>query len=344
MRTRLLVCLLAVCSCSKSSKAPAPPPVEQASDPKPTQPAGPAKTARVHVQAESDTLDLVSGVAEWDGGALHVRLGEQAASCVDSSAGMALRFEVPRGPNGALATNRDVNVWVQLDRHGPLYYASLDPHHAVARLEPFEAKKGARVRGKLAFERRVTKRDGYGENEVVTPLLYKGAGDFDVELCGDAPADDVGEEVSAALAGKLGGTWSGKPLSLREGLAAVKVDPDSKEVYLESITFPVGEAVDCATSKTRPFSYLELNSMGGVSRAKPIRNEAQRVSVALNFAKGTHSYLFDQPGSRAWVRFEQLAWESGGEVKGTLVALSPRGAAEPFRILGTFTARICEGP
>ncbi|HEY3451991.1 MAG TPA: hypothetical protein VGK67_36870 [Myxococcales bacterium] len=300
-----------------------------------------AQVPSIRGEAEGETLDLRSGTAEWRRGGLEIRLADHEVGCADTSYDDRLSFEVPRGPKGAFSTGRDVNVWVQLNRSGPSYYGGLDPHHAVAKLEPFEAKKGARVRGKLSFERRLVRVTGYGADEVSTPLAYRGSGSFDVELCADAPEDRIGDEDPAALSGKLGGTWSGKPLRFFEGLATVEVEPDGGATRVGSLRFPIGEAVDCAALSVRPFAHLDLSSMGGVARGKSILGAAQRVSVGINFAKGDHSYLFDQNGSRAWVRFDQLGFEEGDEIAGTLAALSAPGEKESFRVLGRFKARIC---
>jgi hypothetical protein len=241
----------------------------------------------------------------------------------------------------AFPMERDVNVWVQLGRGGADYYAGLDPHHAVARLERFEPRRGARIRGTLELRRRVVKRTGYGSEETQKLLLYEGAGGFEVEICDDPPALDLPAQDATAIANNLGGTWNGKPLQIATGVAELNTDDDNDNLtHLSGIMFAPGEPYDCELAKQMPRMQLTLNSMGGTSKSKPLAGP-QRVSVGISHRDGGHSYLFDQEGHVSWIEFHRLAWQAGEMIEGTLYAASASGAEEPFRIMGRFKARIC---
>jgi hypothetical protein len=302
-RTYALACAIAA-ACSKHSEKPR---------------TDPPSVAREDAAPAQLTLDdrqpLNHGKARMADGELVVRMSNEPEACgfaLDVSSTRMLSIEIPPGPGGRFFAGIPVGVRA----YGFVDGSRVDylPAETVARLQPFEPLKGAKISGTIE--------------------LPRGGGAFEAELCElGRVSTSLPEEASDRPAA---GILDGRAFEPRKAFIELEKDPtrlDWLRVYQD-------EGLTCANAaKSSKKPALALDHIGGASARRPLVGSTQPAWAGGFHVPLERAYFVGR--MPAWVRFERLSFEPGAKVTGSL-AIQRQAKGEPTtRVSRRFEAEVC---
>ncbi len=322
--------------------APAPEPVDAGpiSAPAPVEPSEPA-TANVTLTVNDRQRPLQWGYASSGFSGVSVTLTSWPSSCElrEDGRGASLTFEVPAGPGRRFYAGHPigVNVAVKASDQKMQFPVDMGPMGAVlgdgvtlmmgpaavqVTVEPFEWKKGAHVRGTI---------DG---SEAVLIGASGASGTFDAEVCFDADPAAKGLADSApktpVKAKTVHALVRRRPKSQDE--AVDQSLKRSKGTYAEisRLVFYDKAKVPCGAAE--PPGFLQVQSLGGADATRPLTTQQPATAV---WREGNDAFA---AVSEAWVQLDELAFDEGKTVRGSLWTLKKKGQP-PFT--GRFEAVVC---
>jgi hypothetical protein len=286
-------------------------------------------------------------------GSLRVELSNEKLKCrggTPSDDAYTLSFELPSGPGGTFYAGYPIGVPVMYNHQRiKLKSSFVRPQFVKLQLDPFKLKEGEHLKGSLSFDHKYVETKGDDKKD----WKYSAAGDFDIEICEDRFNDYKKANVPLAAdapEGDVGGTFAGEKFKAKTVLAIVMKDFSSKKYYVDAIEFYGVDGVDCQNHWTegRKASYFYLTDIGGGSETTKFEGTKQPAQpwFAMPKGKGTAPTLKSfgyTGGRRAWVKLDNLDFEKGSKIKGTVFAESaPDAKAEDKGTIGgSFEAKVC---
>ena len=286
----------------------------------------------IDVSGQKKTLG--HGQAYLEEGQLRVRLTEQPASCEDKDSeltGFALRFQLPQGPK--LDHFKSAWVGTMLPILGPTgkTQTTIPQHRGEVRVDEFDKKAGALIKGSLRFRDQKKKRTD------------QGSGKFSATLCPlvDSKTEKTHEDQPfVPREGAAQGTFGEEPITIKSALAIVWKDATNDLVYLQTLELYRDAKVNCGNKSEHKSWVLRLNI--GLPAEKPSRKGAQPVRAELSRveqAEGRYMAQVDPLVGNHWVKMEQPRFRKG-QTLNALVVLHSDGKT-PAKLSGKIQAKVC---
>lgn len=194
-------------------------------------------------------------------------------------------------------------------------------------IEPFKYAKGEHIKGKVVLD--------YANKDVAS----KGSAVFDAEICDDSAPKGKGVAESAPN-GPISGTIGGKPFAGKKVFAKTGTLDDGKTKAITSLYVVQGEATCEDYDKQQ--NRLWISAFGAANEKQNLTgapvwfylhfiDDSQR-----DYNKGKYEL------GQTWLSFDNLSYEKGAVIKGSLVANLPDDDKAPAAdIGGHFEATIC---
>jgi hypothetical protein len=244
-------------------------------------------------------------LATMELGRLRVFLVEQPATCdtlYDLNDVARLMFDVPPGPGNTYFAGHDIGVNVN-GQAG--YMAAADPAQVVIRLDRVRVHKGAHITGTIdAVARTIPDLEAHGH--------------FDAILCDVDPVAHV-----PAAAPK-------KAVAVGTAIARLAHNDDGDQIGTIELYDQQGLTCDTAAGETPTRAIWE---MGGTGAAHPLTGVAQPALLAFDPEDFSKTSFWD-----GWVRFDNLAFTPGDEVRLSMWAQDTHGKRH---VGGTLRALVC---
>ncbi len=244
-------------------------------------------------------------------------------------AGNALRLELPAGPSRGYFAGAAVPLAVLVRLANEDRTHEIPAYRASVRIAPLRRVVGARITGALVG------RDTADFGSVATSSHDVACeGDFDVAIASVATNYD-GTAPASVRAGPVAGRFDARAYTAGSTLAVLGAAADGAR-FLRRLYLFEEAGVTCERrhelAHTRPFVLVSPWGGDGI---------AAQTGVAMPVKPG---YGFDN-ASAAWVRFDAVATEAGGALRGALYEGPARAEGDAreadFHFDGTFAGLVC---
>jgi hypothetical protein len=262
-----------------------------------------------------------------------VSLYTQKLDCdTSSSAGLAaketLRIDFNEGPDRSFYVGQPFAPRLRI---GEESFYERPAASATVKLEPFEPKTGARIKGTLVVDAKV---DG---------KALKVDTRFDAQLCQDFPTRKPllpATVPDAPVTGHLGN----EKFTAASAVAELAHDPALDIDAITELWLLPTPPRSCAEFwETRwKAAALHFDHFGGANARQMWPGVAQPADPKFTVPKGDGLKSWDGYGV-AWVKFETIDLKPGGTVKGSLAVASRADVNFPAAsFAGAFTATVCK--
>ena len=260
---------------------------------------------------------------------LVVELSDRPLVADQEPAGNALRVELPAGPSRQYFAGAELPLAVLVRLANEHRTHEIPAYRASLRLAPLRRVVGARVIGTLVG------RDTADFGAVATSSHEVAcAGDFDVAIA-SVSANYNGTAPSEVRAGPVAGRFNARDYTAGSALAVLGVAADGARFVRRLYLFEeAGVTCQRRHEVAHRGAFVLVSPWGG-------DGIAARTGVAMPIKPG---YGFDN-ASASWVRFDTVATEAGGALRGALYEGPARvegDTREPdFQFDGTFAGLVC---